>query len=175
MNQPDFARASIVKANIYHPFKKALLIANLVVAIGLAGIGYVWLDESISRTRTQASIAGLFLKIEATRWLEAQMDHGKVIPMPKSMMPDLPDHGYQRLSVELVIYNRGNSLQTFRARELFLCQTENKNWPAAPSSISEIVLSPGQLTNFYLQFDVPHEMTDALHLEWQRHGIKRRL
>ncbi|MGH8475633.1 MAG: hypothetical protein ACRER2_07665, partial [Methylococcales bacterium] len=38
-----------------------------------------------------------------------------------------------------------------------------------------IVLSPGQLTNFYLQFDVPHEMTDALHLEWQRHGIKRRL
>lgn len=50
-----------------------------------------------------------------------------------------------------------------------------ERWEADPGPQGQVVLRPGQLFSTVLQFDVPEEGEEALHLWWEREGGTARL
>lgn len=117
--------------------------------------------------------AGFDLRIDRITWLEDHMEHGGSIPLPASMMPDMPPHGHHRLSVAITLYNYGQERQLFRVAELDLRSPEGRNWKPSITTAETIILSSGQRAHLFLQFDVPDTHGHGLHLVWQRDGTER--
>lgn len=120
-----------------------------------------------------APFAGFDLRIDRITWLEDHMEHGGSIPMPDSMMPDMPPHGHHRLSVEITLYNSGQERQLFRVVELDLRSPEGHYWKPSITTAETITLMSGQRAHLFLQFDVPDIHGHGLHLVWQRGGTER--
>lgn len=139
-----------------------------ILALGLAVTRFAsWAGERRSIT-PEASIASLGMRIENVAWLQDHMEHGGRIPMPESMMPDMPMHGQHRLSVAITIYNRGQERQRFRVAELELRSSAGGRWIPSSTTTETMTLSNGQLAHVFLQFDVPSARGDSLQLVWQR-------
>lgn len=115
----------------------------------------------------EASVTALGLRIERIAWLADHMEHGR-LPMPASMMPDMPVPGQHRLSVEVTIHNRGQERQLFRVAELELRSSAGARWTPSSTTTDTLALRSGQLAHLVLQFDVPAVRGDHLRLVWQR-------
>ncbi len=147
-----------------------VLASFTILALGLAVTCFAsWAGERRSIT-PEASIASLGMRIENIAWLQDHMEHGGKIPMPESMMPDMPVHGQHRLSVAITIYNRGQERQRFRVAELELRSSAGGRWTPSSTTTETITLSSRQLAHLFLQFDVPSARRGSLQLVWQRGG-----
>lgn len=145
-----------------------VLASFTILALGLAVTCFAsWAGERRSIT-PEASIASLWMRIDNIAWLQDHMEHGGRIPMPESMMPDMPVHGQHRLSVAITIYNRGQERQRFRVAELELRSSAEGRWTPSSTTTETMTLSGGQLAHVFLQFDVPSVRGDSLRLVWRR-------
>lgn len=145
-----------------------VLASFTILALGLAVTCFAsWAGERRSIT-PEASIASLGMRIENIAWLQDHMEHGGNIPMPESMMPDMPEHGQHRLSVEITLYNEGEERQLFKAAELQLRSKAGHTWLPSSITADSIVLSTGQVAHLFLNFDVPSMREGKLRLVWQR-------
>lgn len=140
-----------------------------VLVLGLEAAGL----PAESTITAEASVAGLGMRIEGTAWLLDQMEHGGRIPMPASMMPDLPAHGHHRLSVEITIYNEGKERRLFKAAELQLRSKAGHHWLPSPTTAGSLILSAGQFAHLFLNFDVPPMRQGELQLMWLRGGTEQ--
>lgn len=139
----------------------------LVVTLGLGALGEVSAAGEGAST-PEASVAGFGMRIERTAWLEDHMEHGGRIPMPPSMMPDMPEHGQHRLSVEITLYNEGEERQRFKSAELQLRSKAGHTWLPSSTTADSIVLSTGQVAHLFLNFDVGSMREGQFRLVWQR-------
>lgn len=147
---------------------RKVLASVTILALWLAVTRFAsWAGEPYSIT-PEASIASLGMRIENIAWLQDHMEHGGNIPMPESMMPDMPVHGQRRLSVAITIYNRGEDRQRFRVAELELRSSAGGRWIPSSTTTETMTLSGGQLAHVFLQFDVPSARGDTLQLVWRR-------
>lgn len=141
--------------------------------VGLEALGFIALAGADTALNPQASVAGLGIRIERMAWLLDQMEHGHKTPMPASMMPDMPEHGLQRLNVEISLYNDGKERQLFQASELRLRSSAGHNWLPCFATVETMVLSAGQSAHLFLNFDVPSMEEAELQLIWQRGGTEK--
>ena len=118
----------------------------------------------------KASIGDLVLRVDHVIWLDNQMDHGYIYPMPSSMMPDMPEHGSDRLSVEITLYNETQGGQQFQLEELNLRTNNGKIVTAIPTVSSHMVLSGKQRANLLMNFDVQNVDGQPLQL-WRKIGV----
>ena len=119
----------------------------------------------------EATVAGLFLRLDHAVWLDDQMEHNERFPMPASMMPDMPPHGVFRLNAELMLHNPTDTSRRFHVSELFFRSSEKGMWPATGGELIEINLEPGRAINLYTYFDVADtEIEGNLRLLWFRDG-----
>lgn len=143
-----------------------------VAALGTAVAGAVLVFQLIaSRPVQEATVGGMFLRLDRAEWLDDQMEHSETFPMPANMMPGMPPHGVFRLSVEVALHNPSAVRQSFRASELFFRSSERGMWPATGGELTEVELDPGQALNMFTHFDVADtEIEGLLSLLWVRGG-----
>jgi hypothetical protein len=144
----------------------------LVVTWGLGVLGEVSAAGESSASTPEVSITDLGIRIERTAWLQDHMEHSR-IPMPPSMMPDMPEHGQHRLSVEITLYNEGAERQLFKVTDLQLRSSAGHTWLPSSTTVESMILSTGQLAHLFLNFDVPPVREDKLQLIWQRGGTEQ--
>lgn len=142
------------------------------VALGLAVVGWALVIQAGRRIPVErAEIAGLELHLQEARWILDQMDHGENFNKPSTMMPDMPERGLQRVTVDLAFFNRSNEQQRFRGEEFFLMPELGEEVPPIGAQIGEAELGPGQALNTALHFDFdttrPH---GQLRVVWRRQG-----
>lgn len=143
-----------------------------VVALGLAVVGWTLVIRAGRRIPVErAEIGGLELRLQEARWILDQMDHGENFNKPSTMMPDMPEPGLQRVTVDLAFFNRSNEQQPFRGEELILVPELGEEVPPIGAQIGEAELGPGQALNTALHFDFdttrPH---GQLRVAWRRQG-----
>ncbi|MGH8584513.1 MAG: hypothetical protein ACREWG_17440, partial [Gammaproteobacteria bacterium] len=114
------------------------------------------------------SMTDFGLRVDRIAWLQDHMEHGGGIQMPPSMTPDLPVHGYHRLSVAITVYNRGVERQAFRVAELELRSRTGHRWRSTSPAPDPLTLASGQLAHLSLQYDVSEAEDHGLYLVWRR-------
>ena len=109
----------------------ASICVGFALALLVAGLAVGWRAWS-HRPVLEATVGGLHLEMQQSRWLLNQMDHGSVYSMPASMTPDLPDHELEhRLSVEFSITNRSPVAQRFDLEDFVLLRLDTDQYPEA--------------------------------------------
>lgn len=144
----------------------------IAMVLVIACSGSAWAEEP---PRPKAFVTGLELRIDRIAWLVDQMDHSGGIPMPASMMPDLPLHGYHRLSVEISIYNSGRKPLQFPVSEIVLRSPDGQTYQPSMYTAESMTLTGGQMAHQFLNFDLPEVQGNGLHLVWWRDGVERSL
>lgn len=111
--------------------------------------------------------------IAATDDLAAQSDGGSYA-MPASMMPGTPDEGFQRLQLNLDFINKNSVASTAGPEDFYLSADDGDTWPALRGgSFNTTQLSPGQILNTVLAFDIPESVdTSDVHLVWHGDGME---
>lgn len=145
-----------------------------VSVLGLSILGGVLsaLGTGSTGTFPAADMAGLRLSVERIVWVEGHMEHERGIPMPASMMPDMPVAGQHRLSVEVALHNQGPEPQGVRAEAFELRSSDGKRWPPVLTAGEAIRLAVGRRVRLFLHFDVPAG-APGLRLVWQGPAAER--
>ncbi len=142
------------------------------LAVGLAAVGWFFVVQSSRRIPVrEASLAGLHLKLNKARWVLDQMDHGENFQRPSTMMPDMPEWGSQRVTIDLAFENISQEPQLYAGEEFFLVPELGKEVAPMGAQVGRAPLEPGQRLNTTLHFDFdttqPH---GKLLVEWRRGG-----
>lgn len=139
-------------------------------AVGLAAAGATLLLREGTRIPVrEASIGGLSLDLAEARWVLDQMDHGENFQKPSTMMPDMPEAGKQRLTLDLAFENRSQQTQVYDGAEFMLVPELGEPVPPMGALVGVATLAPGQSLNTALHFDF--DATDPhgrLLVEWRR-------
>lgn len=141
-------------------------------AAALAAVGWGLVIRASQRIPVrEATIEGLHLRLDEARWILDQMDHGENFQKPSVMMPDMPDWGSQRVTLDLAFHNRAAEPRTFDGSELVLVPEIGDEVPPIGAQTGRARLAPGQSFNTAVHFDfdtrVPH---GKLRVEWRRAG-----
>lgn len=141
-----------------------------VVALALVGWLLV-LRAGQKVTTRQATQGGLRLRMDEARWILDQMDHGENFQKPSVMMPDMPEWGSQRVTLDLSVYNESEEIQIFDGGEFFLVPEIGDEVAPMGAQVGRARLAPGQALNTALHFDfdttLPH---GKLRVAWRRAG-----
>lgn len=142
------------------------------IVLAATAVGALFVVQILQdRPKEQATVAGLFVRLDRAEWLLDQMNHGDRYPMPQSMMPDLPPHGVFRLNVEVSLHNPGDEVRRFTPTEIFFRSSDRGMWPATGGELKEVNLAPKQALNMFTYFDVSeNEIRGDLRLLWVRDG-----
>lgn len=143
-----------------------------LAALVLAGIGLVFVvDASRFVPYEDASLGGLDLHLQEARWILDQMDHGENFQKPSVMMPDMPDWGLQRVTLDLAFRNGSDETQIYEGQEFYLVPEIGDEVPPMGAQVGRAILAPGQTFNTALHFDfdtrLPH---GKLRVAWRRAG-----
>jgi mono/diheme cytochrome c family protein len=146
-------------------------VSIVLLGLVLASQGAAILDSRLTVWRHDASIDALKLSIvgpseTGPAWLDDQMDHGDVLPLPASMTTGLPEKDFHRLSVEIKISNDSTEGKVFALNELKLRSTLGKEWSATPREF-QTSLKPGQEIYLFAYFDLP-PLVEELRFIWIR-------
>ena len=86
-----------------------------MAAFALAAVGGVLVvQDSLRIPVRQAEIDGLSLELERARWILDQMDHGENFQKPSVMMPDMPEWGKQRVTLDISFSNTSDRSRSSR-------------------------------------------------------------
>ncbi len=150
-------------------FRAILIVGALASMVAGAVLVYQLVGN---RPVREATVDGLFLRLESVRWLDDQMEHHENYQMPAGMMPDLPPHGVFRLHAEATLFNTTEELRDFQLRELFLRSSTRGMWPCTGGEVTNTIrLEGGQSFNVSLHFDIAEKELDEkslLRLLWVR-------
>lgn len=143
-----------------------------LVLFALAVAGWVLVIQAGRRIPArEATIGGLSVRLADARWVLDQMDHGENFRKPSTMMPDMPEWGNQRVSLDLVFHNRSRRVHEFRGEEFLLVPELGGEVPPYGAAVGHAVLAPGQMLNTELHFDFDTEQPHGrLLAEWRRNG-----
>lgn len=139
-------------------------------ALALATLGWVLVIRESRRIPVdQATMGGLRLEMTEARWVLDQMDHGENFQKPSVMMPDMPEWGKQRVTLELSLDNVSDLTQIFDGSEFFLVPQLGEEVAPIGAHIGYAQLAPGQTFHTAIHFDFdtgqPH---GNLQVEWRR-------
>lgn len=142
------------------------------VTVALAAGGWVLVYRATQRIPVQqATLGGLHLELDEARWILDQMDHGENFQKPSTMMPDMPEWGKQRVTLDLTFENRSSRAQVFDGSELVLVPELGDEVAPIGAQTGRAELGPGQSFNTAVHFDfdtsLPH---GKLRVEWRRDG-----
>lgn len=142
------------------------------VTVLLALAGWMLVFRATQRIPVEeATLGGLYLQMDEARWILDQMDHGENFQKPSTMMPDMPEWGKQRVTLDLTFENRSNRTQTYDGREFHLVPELGDEVPPIGAQTGRAELGPGQTFNTAIHFDfdttLPH---GKLRVEWRRDG-----
>lgn len=143
-----------------------------LVTVVLALAGWVLVFRATQRIPVEeATVGGLHLRLNEARWILDQMDHGENFQKPSTMMPDMPEWGKQRVTLDLAFENRSDRTQTFEGDELFLVPELGEEVSPSGAHTARAELGPGQAFNTAVHFDfdttLPH---GKLRVVWRRGG-----
>jgi hypothetical protein len=140
-------------------------------ALVLAAGGWALLIRATHRIPVQdATVDGLALHVERVAWLVDQMEHGVNFQRPASMMPDLPEHGTQRVMLSLVMRNQSSVPRELHGEEFTLVPEIGDEIPPFGAVIGEASILPGQTLNTAIHFDLDTTKPfGKLAIRW-RHG-----
>lgn len=143
-----------------------------VVTMGLAAIGWGLVIQDTRRIPVrESSIDGLHVRLGQARWILDQMDHGENFQKPSTMMPDMPEWGKQRVTLELAFENRSEGTRIFDGGEFYLVPEYGEAVPPIGAQAGHAELGPGQTFNTAIHFDfdttTPH---GKLRVAWRRNG-----
>ncbi len=147
-------------------------VLTFLAVVALASIGIVLVVRAIDqRPVRQATIGGLSMEMLEARWLLDQMDHGENFQKPSAMMPDMPEWGKQRVTLDLSFRNNASQPQLYDGREFFLVPEIGDEVPPYGANIGTAPLAPGQTLHEVIHFDFdatqPH---GKLRVAWRRAG-----
>lgn len=145
------------------------------IALAIFAAGIAAMANRITLRRSRAEIGDLSMAIERTDWLEHDMDHGDVFPVPSSMIEGMPPKSVHRLNVEVSVRNAGRSRERFEIRELFLHSTRGNVWPASGGEVHTIDLARHQEAHLIVDFDVSDSDRGDLRIVWERMGTTRKM
>ena len=143
-----------------------------LVALALAVAGWVLVFRAGQRIPVrEATVDGLHLRMAQARWVLDQMDHGENFQKPSVMMPDMPEWGNQRVTLDLSFENRSDRPQLYAGEEFFLVPEIGEEVPPVGAQLGQARIEPHQRLNTALHFDFdttrPH---GKLRVEWRRGG-----
>lgn len=143
-----------------------------LAALGLAAVGWLLVfQQTRSIPVREATVAGLELRMLEARWLLDQMDHGENFQKPSVMMPDMPEWGKQRVTLELTMANRSDEPLRFDGAEFVLVPQIGEPVPPVGANVGTARLEPGQAINTAIYFDFDtREPYGGLEIEWRRGG-----
>jgi mono/diheme cytochrome c family protein len=151
-----------------------VLIITLAASISLVAGAVLAIRTVLNRPRVEATVDGLYLRLNNIQWVDDQSEHDDSYMMPPSMMPDLPPHGVFRFNAEVALYNTNDEPSLFRTSELFLRSSTRGMWPATGGEVThKIQLQTKQAFNVYVTFDIAESEIDEdaeLQLMWIRDG-----
>lgn len=141
-------------------------------ALLLAVVGWAIVIRTSVRVPVRAAtIEGLFLELDEARWVLDQMDHGENFSKPSVMMPDMPEWGKQRVTLDLSFHNRSDATQVYDGAEFVLLPELGDEVPPIGAQVGSAPIGPGQSLNTALHFDFdttePH---GSLRVAWRRAG-----
>lgn len=138
------------------------------VVLSLVGWGLVF-QASQRIPVEEATVGGLHLRLQQARWILDQMDHGENFQKPSTMMPDMPEWGKQRVTLEVAIENRSRQNQIFEGSDFLLVPELGEPVPPIGAQTGRAEVGPGQTFNTSIHFDfdttLPH---GQLRVEWRR-------
>lgn len=157
------------------PHRSLLRRPGILIFLGglaLAAIGWgLVIDTGRKIPVRQATIDGISLELEQARWILDQMDHGENFQKPSTMMPDMPEWGSQRVTLELAYRNVADAPRTVDAAELVLVPEIGDEVPPMGAQVGRAPLLPGQTFHNAVHFDFdtrkPH---GRLRVAWRRDG-----
>ncbi|MEM7584499.1 MAG: hypothetical protein AAF560_14010 [Acidobacteriota bacterium] len=145
-----------------------VLIFAIAVAIAATGWGMV-LRAGQKIPVERATLGGLTVELDEARWILDQMDHGENFQKPSVMMPDMPEWGKQRVTLDLAFRNRGSGTQIYDGTEFFLVPEEGEEVAPIGAQVGRAKIAPGQSMNTAVHFDFdtrqPH---GKLKVAWRR-------
>ncbi len=147
-------------------------VLTFLAVVALATLGIAMVVRAIDRRPVQqATIGGLSLQMLEARWLLDQMDHGENFQKPSTMMPDMPEWGKQRVTLDLTFRNEASNPQVYDGREFFLVPEIGDEVMPYGANVGSARLAPGQTLNAVIHFDFdttqPH---GKLRVAWRRAG-----
>ena len=192
------ARAAQARREHRHPVSGTRVLPGVVVgaalvafAAGALVLGSLAGDGSGhaghgSATAKATALGGLTLQVELDEWVNHDMLGGPAPPnagpfkMPMTGVGNMPAEGTDRFHVEVLIANQGSASQTLSENEFRLRTPDGRLWWPNPRSDQDNrsqkdgartrrLLSPGQMTDLDLFFDVPENSGDPV-LVWTRAG-----
>jgi cytochrome c2 len=147
-----------------------VLVFGVALLLALAGMALV-LREGQRIPVDEAEVEGLRLRLVQARWILDQMDHGENFQKPSVMMPDMPEWGSQRVTLDLALDNNSTQAQVFDGGEFTLVPQFGEEVPPMGANVGFARIEPGQSFNTALHFDFDtREPHGRLQVEWQRRG-----
>lgn len=147
-----------------------LLVFVLALGLAVAGSGIFLTARSRSPVEG-ATLGDLELELQRIEWLEHQMSHSSGgFERPASMMPGMPEEGFERLSVEVAVTNRGRRPAELRSEELVL-ELESGTLLPAGALVPRQSLLPDQSLVTTVFFDVETDFDmGRVRLVWRHAG-----
>ncbi|MGD2113563.1 MAG: c-type cytochrome [Acidobacteriota bacterium] len=150
--------------------KPGVLLFLAALALALAGWALVIRDTARIPVE-RATIEGLEIRLLGARWILDQMDHGENFQMPSTMMPDMPEWGKQRVTLDLMFFNHSTDAQVYDGSEFHLVPEMGDEVPPVGAQVGRAKIGPGQGLNTAIHFDFdttePH---GKLRVAWRRQG-----
>jgi len=147
-----------------------VLVFLAAAALALVGWGLVIRASRWVPVR-EATLGGLHLRLDEARWILDQMDHGENFQKPSVMMPDMPEWGQQRVTLDLTFRNVSAETRIYDGHEFFLVPEIGDEVGPIGAQTGRAKLGPGQTFNTAIHFDfdtsVPH---GKLRVAWRRAG-----
>ncbi|MEM7350137.1 MAG: hypothetical protein AAF657_04970 [Acidobacteriota bacterium] len=143
-----------------------------LAVVAMASVGWGMVISASRRIPVQtATLDGLYLHMEEARWILDQMDHGENFQKPSVMMPDMPEWGKQRVTLDLAFQNRAEQTKVYDGLEFYLVPEQGEAVPPIGAQVGRAKIGPGQSMNTAIHFDfdtrLPH---GKLKVEWRRDG-----
>lgn len=147
-----------------------VLVFAAALALALAG-SFLLIREGQRIPSDSGTVDGMHMRLVEARWILDQMDHGENFQKPSVMMPDMPDWGSQRVTLDLALENRSAVRQKFDGGEFVLVPQFGDEVPPMGANVGMADLEPGQSFNTALHFDFDtREPHGRLQVEWRRRG-----
>ncbi len=140
-----------------------------LAALAVAALGWGLVIREGQRIPVeQAEVDGLHIELSRARWILDQMDHGENFQKPSVMMPDMPEWGSQRVTLDLSFHNRSNKKRLYAGEEFFLVPEIGEEVPPIGAQIGQALIAPGQSLNTALHFDFDtREPHGKLRVAWR--------